>query len=119
MNEAFPSRGTTAMRAREIKAFIHRSRVTDVMNALRTAGFRNVSLLDTRGLSQAFETKEREHSLGTGNAISPTVKLEVICDNESKTAEAIALIRTHAKTNEPYAGRIYISELLSGMDVGN
>ena len=107
------------MRAREIKAFIHRSRVADVMSALRIAGFRDVTVLDTRGLSQAFEAKGGEHSWGTGNAVSPTVKLEVICDSESKTAEAIALIRTHAKTNEPYAGRLYISELLSGMDVGN
>lgn len=107
------------MRAREITAFIHRSRVADVANALRTAGFRNVTLLDTRLLSQAFEAKGREHSLSTGNGASPTVKLEVICDNESKTAEAIALIRAYAKANEPYAGRIYISELLSGMDIDN
>lgn len=119
MNEAFASRGTTAMRAREITAFIHRSRVADVLNALRTAGFRNVTLLDTRLLSQAFEAKGREHSLSTGNGASPTVKLEVICDNESKTAEAIALIRAYAKANEPHAGRIYISELLSGMDIDN
>ena len=74
------------MRARQITAFIHRSRVADVVNALRTAGFRNVTLLDTRLLSEVFEAKGRDHSLSTGNGASPTVKLEVICDNESKTA---------------------------------
>lgn len=35
---------------KQIKAFIHRNRVSDVLHALEAAGFDRVSLFDVKGL---------------------------------------------------------------------
>ena len=62
------------MKLREIKAYVHRNRVTEV-------------------------------------------KLEVICENESRTTEAISLIRENAKTGQPDVGWIYVSDIRSIFEI--
>lgn len=108
------------MQAREIKALIHRSRAADVISALWSAGIRNVSLIDIYAHPGPFEANHQKRSLGVATKVArEQVRLVCLCDNETQTAEAIALIRDNAKTGEPYAGRIYISRLQSSIDIGN
>jgi len=38
---------------KEIKAFIHRNRVADVVRILGAAGFRNLSVIDVKGMLKA------------------------------------------------------------------
>ena len=38
------------MSRREVKAFIHRNRVADVVNALNRANFHNISVVDVQGI---------------------------------------------------------------------
>lgn len=107
------------MHTREIKALIHRSRVVDVISALWSAGFRGVSLIDTFAHPLLLEAKQRQQSQGIGqDATAPLVTIEFMCDSETETAEAIAVIRANAKTAEPVAGRIYVSGLLTTVDLG-
>ena len=107
------------MQARAITALIRRSRAADVIEALWSAGIRNVSTVDMCARSAALEPNDRKRSLDVATEVAMEVKLELICDNETQTAEAIALIRDHAKTGEPYAGRIYISALQTSVEIGN
>lgn len=107
------------MNKSEIKAFIHRNRIADVVSALSSAGFRNLSVIDVQGLLRALDNKEQQYSVAIGRKVITEVKLELVCDNETRTAEAVALIREHAKTGQPDAGWVYISEIQSSIEIAD
>lgn len=105
------------MKQREIKAYVHRNRIADVVGALSSAGFRNLSVIDVQGLLRALDNREQQYSVEFGQKVITQVKLELVCKNESKTAEAVALIREHGKTGQPSAGWIYISDIESCVEI--
>jgi len=105
------------MNMREVKAYIHRNRIADVVSALSSAGFRNLSVIDVQGLLRALDRKEQQYSVEIGQKVITEVKLELVCENESKTAEAVSLIREYAKTGQPEAGWIYISEIKASIEI--
>ena len=105
------------MNVREIKAYVHRNRIADVVNALYNAGFKNLTVIDVEGLLKALDSREQRYSVEIGQKVVTEVKLELVCDNESRTAEAVAVIREHAKTGQPSAGWIYISEVHSAVEI--
>ena len=45
------------------------------------------------------------------------IKLELVCDNESRLAEAVAAIRDNAKTGQPSAGWIFISDISTVIEI--
>lgn len=105
------------MNMREVKAFVHRNRIADVVSALSSAGYRNLSVIDVHGLLRALDSKEQQYSIEIGQKVITEVKLELVCENESRTAEAVSLIREHAKTGQPNAGWIYISEIQAAVEI--
>ncbi len=105
------------MKMQEVKAYIHRNRIADVVNALYGAGFRNLTVIDVEGLLKALDNKEQRYSMEIGQKVVTEVKLELICEDAVQTAEAVALIRTHAKTGQRSAGWIYISEIQSAIEI--
>jgi nitrogen regulatory protein P-II 1 len=107
------------MNLREVKAFVHRNRIADVVDALYSANFRNLTVIDVQGLLKALDNKEQAYSMKIGQKVVTEVKLELVCEDESRTAEAIALIREHAKTGQPDAGWIYVSELQASIAIGD
>ena len=105
------------MSMQEIKAFVHRNRIADVVGALSLAGFRRLSIIDVQGLLRALDSKEQQYSVEIGQKVVTEVKLEVVCENESRTTEAISLIREHATTGKAEAGWIYVSDIRSGIEI--
>ena len=105
------------MNMSEIKAFVHRNRIADVVGALSAAGFRNLSVIDVQGLLRALDSKEQQYSVEIGQKVITEVKLELVCENASRTAEAVSLIREHARTGQPEAGWIYISDIQSSIEI--
>ena len=105
------------MYAKEIKAFIHRNRVADVVSALNNAGFRNITVVDVQGILKALSSKEQNYSVEIGQKVVNEVKLELVCDNESRLAEAVQAIRENAKTGQPSAGWIYVTEIKSAIEI--
>jgi len=101
----------------EIKAFVHRNRIADVVGALSSAGFRRLSIIDVQGLLRALDSKEQQYSVEIGQKVVTEVKLEVVCETESRTTEAISLIREHAVTGQPEAGWIYVSDIRSSIEI--
>lgn len=54
---------------KEIKAFIHRNRVADVIRALRAlkgTGYNKLSVVDVKGIPAALDDREREYSIEPG-----------------------------------------------------
>lgn len=107
------------MNMREIKAYIHRNRVADVVSGLTNAGFKNLTVIDVQGLLKALGSKEQHYSVEIGQKVVTEVKLELVCDNETKTAEAVAIIREHGKTGQSSAGWIYLSEIQSAIEISD
>ncbi|GBE10237.1 MAG TPA: P-II family nitrogen regulator [Gammaproteobacteria bacterium] len=102
---------------KEIKAFIHRNRVADVVRALGAAGFHNLSVIDVKGMLQALDTKERKYSIEIGSEVITEVKLELVCRGEERTAEAVRIIQEHGRTGQPEAGWIYISAIQAALPI--
>lgn len=105
------------MKMQEVKAYIHRNRIADVVNALYGAGFRNLTVIDVKGLLNALDNKEQRYSMEIGQKVVTEVKLELICEDDVQVAEAVALIRTHAKTGQRSAGWIYITDIKSAIEI--
>ncbi len=105
------------MNGHEIKAYIHRNRITDVVNGLYDAGFENLTIIDVQGMLKALDTREQGYSMEVGQKVVTEVKFELVCENESQTAEAVAIIRERAKTGQPSAGWIYIAEIQSAIEI--
>ena len=104
---------------KEIKAFIHRNRVADVIRALKGAGYGNLSVVDVKGMLAALDERERDYSIELGEETITMVKLELVCEDESRTAEAAHIIRDNARTGQPEAGWIYISEIQAALPIAD
>lgn len=102
----------------EIKAFIHRNRIADVVHALANAGFRNLSIIDVKGMLEAMNEREQDFSLEVGEPVITEVKLELVCEDEDRTALAIRCIQDNARTGQSEAGWIYISEIQTALPIG-
>lgn len=95
---------------KQIKAFVHRNRVGDIVHALDAAGFTRLSLFDVKGMLRALSAREQEYSVELGEKMINEVQMELFCeDNEAEAA--IAIFSKAARTGKPDAGWIYVSSI--------
>lgn len=102
---------------KEIKAFIHRNRIADVVHALKASGFRNISVIDVKGMLKALDTQEQQYSIEIGEKVITEVKLELVCPAD-QVDHAVTLIRDNARTGQPDAGWIYVSGIDASYRIG-
>ncbi len=95
---------------KQIKAFIHRNRIADVVGALRGKGFNHLSIVDVKGMLEALDEKERDYSIELGIEAIIEVKLELICEDHC-IEEVVAIIREKARTGQSNAGWIYVFDV--------
>lgn len=107
------------MNYREIKAYVHRNRIGDVVDALYAAGFRHLTVIDVEGLLKALDSREQRYSVEIGKKVITEVKLELVYEDETRAAEAIELIRQHGRTGQPSAGWIYVSDIRSCVEISD
>jgi len=107
---------------KEIKAFIHRNRIADVVHALKNSHFCegrcNLSINDVAGTLKALDNKEQNFSIEFGEDIITEIKLELICEDE-RVDDAISLIREHARTGQSLAGWVYTTDIVSALPVAD
>jgi len=101
---------------KEIKAFIHRNRVADVIHALKKAGFRDLSVIDVKGILKALDSQEQEYSIEIGEKVITEVKVELVCE-VNQLDEAVDIIRDNAHTGQPDAGCIYVSDIAAKIPI--
>ena len=102
---------------KQIKAFVHRNRVSDIVHALDAAGFTRLSLFDVKGMLRALSAREQEYSVELGEKMINEVQMELFCeDNEAEAA--IDIFRKVARTGKPEAGWIYVSEIGQSISIG-
>ncbi len=99
---------------KEIKAFVHRNRVADIVHALRNADFCsgvcNLSVVDVTGTLQALDNQEQSFSLELGQEVITEVKLELMCADE-RAGEAVQIIRENGRTGQKAAGWVYVIDI--------
>ncbi len=99
---------------KEIKAFVHRNRVADILHALRDAGYChgpcNLSVVDVAGTLQALDPQEKSFSLILGEEVVNEIKLELVCEDE-RADEAVRLIRENGHTGQKVAGWVYVNDI--------
>jgi nitrogen regulatory protein P-II 1 len=103
----------------QIKAFIHRNRVADVVNALAGNDYQQVVIADVQGLLSALDSAEQRYSVEIGKKVVEQVKLEVFCESGDQTAEVVELIREHGKTSQAVSGWIYVTEVKDSFVITN
>jgi nitrogen regulatory protein P-II 1 len=101
----------------EVKAFVHRNRIADVVDALYREGYRDLTVIDVQGLLKALDTREQRYSVEIGQKVITEVKLELVCEGAERTAKAIELIRAHARTGQAHAGWIYVTGLIERTEI--
>ena len=94
----------------EIKAFIHRNTVADVVHALAKAGYKNLSVIDVKGTLKALGDDEQEYSMEIAEKVITEAKLELICE-DAQQEEVVLIIRNKAFTGKPNAGWIAVSPI--------
>lgn len=101
----------------EVKAFVHRNRIANVVDALYREGYRDLTVIDVQGMLKALDSKEQRYSVEIGQKVITEVKLELVCAGAQRTARAIELIREHACTGQAHAGWIYVTALIERIEI--
>lgn len=104
---------------KEVKAYVHRSRVADVVAALKDSpawgGVRgdrrhNLALYIVKGFLHPDDSAEQRFSLDLGDEVINEYKLELLCE-DSEVAALIAAISAAARTGQRLSGWITVSDL--------
>ncbi len=107
---------------KEIKAFIHRNRIADIIHALKVNHLCdkpcNLSVVDVYGTLRPIDNKEQNYSLELGEGIINEVKLELICKDEL-LERGIEIIHENAQTGQDIAGYIYVTDISLAIPIKN
>lgn len=95
---------------KEIKAFIHRNRISDVVHELKQSGYKYISVVDVLGLLKALDDKEQHYSVEIGDKVLSEIKLELVCDDHQLDS-AIDIICRQGRTGQKTAGWIYVTDV--------
>jgi len=95
---------------KEIKAFIHRNRISDVVHELKQAGYKYISVVDVLGLLKALSSQEQQYSVDLGTKVVSEIKLELVCD-DGQLDDAIDIISRKGRTGQKTAGWIYVTDV--------
>lgn len=102
---------------KEIKAFVHRNRIADVVRALRETGYRNITVIDVKGTLKALDSKEQDYSIELADRVITEVKLELVVEDKA-AQKAVDLICKHGATGQGESGWVYTSEVATARRIG-
>ena len=102
---------------KQIKAFVHRNRVADLIHALEAAGFRRLSLFDVKGLLRALSAREQQYSVEFGGQIISEMQMELFCE-DAEVERAVAIFRQVGRTGHAEAGWVYVTDVEQAFPIG-
>ena len=107
---------------KEIKAYVHPTRVADVLEAVKStpawaarrgdAGPHNLTVYAVQGTRAPLEASEKHYSIDLGQEVVKEYKLELHCADED-VAELADAIRAAGRTGQSRAGWIYVVDIVS------
>jgi len=94
---------------KEIKAFVHRGRAADVIHALITARYTQLSVTDVKGTLEALTDAETDYSLEFGESFITEVKVEIVCETE-RVDGALEILRSSGHSSRS-SGWAYVIDV--------
>ena len=110
---------------KEIKAYVHRSRVADVIAALKDcpawgsarAGARhNLAVYVVKGSLLPLDAEEKHYSVDLGDEVVNEYKLEVLCE-DSELEPLMTAIAAAAHTGQAVAGWMTVVDVVSATPI--
>ncbi|WP_369857995.1 P-II family nitrogen regulator [Candidatus Thalassolituus haligoni] len=101
---------------KQVTAFIHHVRSADVIDALRDAGYKNLSILDIKGSLKPLGERELAYSAEAGVVISE-VQLSLVCE-DNQVDEVTSIIRKTGKIGPDISGWVYVSPIEQALPIG-
>ncbi|MBB5188844.1 nitrogen regulatory protein P-II 1 [Zhongshania antarctica] len=101
---------------KQIKAFIHHVRSAIVVEALRDAGYKNLTLLDVKGTLKSLNESEQSYSTDAGVVISE-VRISLVCE-DSQVDDVTGIIRTAGRIGPDISGWVYVSHIEQALPIG-
>jgi nitrogen regulatory protein P-II 1 len=95
---------------KEIKAFVRRSKVDDVVHGLKSLGVKGMSISSVDGVGALQDPAESHLSVDYVTSYSKIYKIELVC-READVEQVVQLIQKKAHTGEPGDGVIFISNI--------
>jgi len=100
---------------KEIKAYVHGSRISNVLSELKSSAAwsavgddgHNLTVYMVKGSLVPLDDDERHYSMDLGQEVINEYKLELHCSDEQVT-ELVDIIRRTARTGKGDAGWIYV-----------
>jgi nitrogen regulatory protein P-II 1 len=110
---------------KEIKAYVHRSRIADVIAALKDSpawgGARdgrrhNLAVYIVKGSLVPLDSDEQRYSMDLGDEVVNEYKLELLCEDSEVESLTAALIAA-ARTGQAIAGWITVIDVVSATPI--
>lgn len=95
---------------REVKAFIREERTTEIVEGLRKAGFKSLTISPAEGTGK-FTGEEAMPSLQFPVTHSKMTNLQIVCKKEN-VRQIVDLIHQNGSRDARGEGLIYVSEVL-------
>jgi len=112
---------------KEVKAYVHRNRVAEVLQALKASGLcrfdgrsggRNITVYEVKGSLAPVGSDEEHYSLELAEAVVHEFKLELICE-DALADRIVEIIRTAAQTGQETAGWVCVVDLDRVIPIGS
>ncbi|MFC6282297.1 MULTISPECIES: P-II family nitrogen regulator [Polaromonas] len=109
---------------KEIKAYIHRNRVAEVISALKSSvawttigdDEHNLTAYMVKGSLVPIDEGERRFSVELGDEVINEYKLELHC-SEDHVDELVKIIVASARTGRANSGWVYVMDVVSAIPV--
>jgi len=103
---------------KQIKAFVHRNRVSDLIHELAAAGFQRLSLFEVKGLLRALNAREQQFSVEFGGQVINEMQMEVFCE-DADLPRALEIFQRTGRTGRAEAGWLYVSHVEAALAIGD
>ena len=109
---------------KEIKAYIHRNKIAEVIDALKTSvawtsvgnDEHNLTVYMVKGSLVPLDEGERRFSVELGDEVINEYKLELHC-SEEHVDELVKIIVASARTGNANAGWVYVMDVVTAIPV--
>lgn len=110
---------------KEIKAYVHRDRVADVIGGLKASPSwssaskgcqHNLVVYVVKGSLAPLNDNERHYSLDLGDEVVNEYKLELLCE-DADVDELVGVILAAAHTGQPNAGWVTVTNIVQAVAV--
>jgi nitrogen regulatory protein P-II 1 len=93
---------------KEVKAYIRHNMIGKVIEALEQEGFRDMTLIDVKGISTGLKQEDYHYSLELAERYMNAVKLEIVCRDQD-AERIVEIIKASAHTGQKGDGLVFVT----------